>query len=101
MGTWENTGNCLGNAPSSSDLAKWAADSVVSSGADYDYPTTPIDFIGRATNPNGTTGGAYVYSQNITSALTVTCPTDCSGEAIGASGATKAVSAMLAECKPH
>jgi hypothetical protein len=101
VGTWENTGDCLGTSATPAELAKWAADSVVSPGADFDYPHTPVDFIDCATNPNGTTGGAYFYSKAVTSSVTVTCPTDCSGESIGSSGATQAVSAMLAQCKPH
>jgi hypothetical protein len=100
VGTWENTGDCGGTA-TDSDRAKWAADSVVSPGADYDYGATPVDFIDCATNPNGTTGGAYFYSSAIKSPHTVSCPTQCSGESLGTDGLATALSEMLANCTPR
>jgi len=98
VGPWENTPDCGSASPTPEDLAKWAADSVVSAGAAYDYPHTIVDFIDCATNPNGTTGGAYFYSQSITSTHSVSCPTQCSGEALGTDGSAQAVSAMQAQC---
>jgi hypothetical protein len=100
LNAWENTMACNNN-PSPADLAKWAADSVVSPSASYDYPKTIVDFIDCTVNPNGTTGGAYFYSSQITSTHSVFCATQCSGEAIGTDGAAQATSAMHTQCVPR
>jgi len=100
MNPWENTTTCGGSAPAA-DIAKWSADSVVSAGADYDYPQTLVTFWDCTINPNGTTGGAYFYSQKISSMHSVTCFTQCSGEDLGNAGWTAALQSVLADCKPR
>ncbi len=98
MDAWENTSSCGAATPVPADVAKWAADSVVSPGATYDYPKTLVDFLDCAVNPNGTTGGAFFYSQKIGSSHSVSCPTDCSGEALGTIGTAKQLQLMIAGC---
>ncbi len=74
---------------------------VVSPGADYDYPRTLVSFWDCATMTNGTAGGAYFYSQAVTSTHTVQCFTACSGEALGAAGIMGIGEAMLSDCVPR
>lgn len=102
--TWENTKTCGAASPSVDDLLKWARDSVVSPGADYDYPKTVVDFFDCTNMPNGTTGGAFFYSSKITSTHTVHCfdkaNDECSGEALG-KGVNVLVDEMVAKCVPR
>ena len=98
---WANTTTCGDASPAASDLAKWAEDSVVSPGADYDYAQTVVSFWDCATNPNGTTGGAYFYSREIVSTRSVTCPTTCSGENLGTAGFAVQLEAMRSGCVPR
>lgn len=98
---WENTTTCGTGMPSSSDLAKWAADSVVSPTASYAYPKTLVSFFDCMANPNGTTGGAYFYSQQITSQHDVTCYTACTGEELGSQGWSEYGAAVLDQCVPR
>jgi hypothetical protein len=58
---------------SSADQAKWAADSVVSSGATYDYPKTQLGFWYCANNSNEATGQGSFFVERVSSAKTVTC----------------------------
>jgi hypothetical protein len=101
MNPWENTQTCGAASPDPTEIAKWAADSVVSPGASYDYPQTVVDFFDCVTNPNGTTGGAYFYSQEITSAHAVRCFTACSGEDLGTAGWATLRDDVLAGCVPR
>jgi len=98
---WENTTTCGTGMPSSADLAKWAADSVVSPTANYAYPKTLVSFFDCMANPNGTTGGAYFYSQQITSQRDVTCYTACTGEELGSQGWSDYGAAVLDQCVPR
>ena len=102
---WENTTTCGASSPPIEDILKWARDSVVSPGADYDYPKTVVDFFDCTNMPNGTTGGAFFYSSAITSPKSVFCfdgPTDgCSGEALGPGGVATLVSELTAKCVPR
>ena len=70
----------------------------MSPGADYDYPQTAVEYFDCDVNPNGTTGGAYFYSQAITSTHSVTCFTACSGEDLGNAGWTALRDAVLTGC---
>jgi hypothetical protein len=101
MDDWENTTTCGSATPLPADLAKWTADSVVSAGADYDYPRTVVALFNCTINPNGTTGGAFFYGQRITSAHAQTCFTQCAGEDLGTAGWAAALQAVIADCKPR
>lgn len=81
VGGWENTpGRCGTETPLPADLARWEADSVVSPGATYAYPLTPVRFYYCATLPNGTPGLGSFYLDAITSARSVQCGTRCADE---------------------
>ncbi len=101
LNNWENTTTCGSMMPNPAELTKWTADSVVSAGADYDHPKTLVTFWDCTVNPNGTTGGAYFYSQKITSQHTVTCFTQCNGEDLGNAGWNTALQSVIADCKPR
>jgi len=101
---WENTMSCGASSPPVEDILKWASDSVVSPGADYDYAKTAVDFFDCTTMPNGTTGGAFFYSSAITSSKAVFCfdgaTHGCSGEALG-TGVDTLVSELTTKCVPR
>jgi hypothetical protein len=99
----EGTTTCLGT-PSAADVAHWAADSVVSPGASYDYPQTPVSAWYCGNKPNETTGLGYLYHSQITSAKDVHCVGGaCSGEDVYADAptVTAMVQALAAGCVPH
>jgi hypothetical protein len=101
---WENTTTCGSATPDPADVAKWKSDSVVSPGAVYAYPATPVEFFVCTYQPNGTTGGAYFYSKEITTKHAVFCfdgPNDgCKGEGLG-NGVSKLVDQLIVNCVPH
>jgi hypothetical protein len=101
MNPWEHTTTCGAVSPPASDIVRWAADSVVSPAASYDYPNTVVTFWDCAVNPNGTTGGAYFYSKEIVSTKQVTCFTACSGESLGTAGQAAQADDLLARCIPR
>jgi hypothetical protein len=101
LDTWEHTTTCGAPSPSSEDQQRWAADSMVSATANYNYPQTGVAFRDCAINPNGTTGGAYFFSQAISSARTVECFTGCSGEDLGSAGWTAQGNDLIANCQPR
>ncbi len=69
----EGTSSCLDAGITQATISRWAADSVVSPGAVYDYPETPIDFWYCVNQPNETTGLGSFYSESITSTHTLNC----------------------------
>jgi hypothetical protein len=74
----ENTATCSSANPPSADIARWAADSIVSPGAIYNYPSTPLRFY-FCTSPttNEVTGlGSFFYEQ-IASQKSMGCYTSC------------------------
>jgi hypothetical protein len=109
---WEGLQVC-GAGASSADLEKYAADSVVSPGASYDYPKTGVSgwFCGQS--PNGTGEGGALFLAKITAAGAppqVFCGTNCSGESIydtsavlsdGTLVSDRMVDELRAGCRPH
>jgi hypothetical protein len=104
LNPWENSTTCGSPSPDPKEIAKWARDSVVSPGAVFAYPKTPVEFFVCTEKPNGTTGGAYFYSQAITTEHAVFCfdaaNDGCSGEGLG-KGVMKLVSEMDVKCVPR
>ncbi|HJZ86020.1 MAG TPA: hypothetical protein VKN99_12665 [Polyangia bacterium] len=100
---WENTTTCGTPNPPVADQARWAADSVVSPGADFDYPQTVMSFWFCATNPNETTGLGSFYIERISSQKSVTCATQCTGEGVfnDPQAHQMMIDAMVAGCVPR
>lgn len=80
---WQNTTSCgppYGDA-SAADLAQWAADSVVSPGADYDYPQTEVGFWYCANDSNEAAGQGSWFADEVLSSKSINCVTGtCSVE---------------------
>lgn len=99
----EGTSTC-GGSPSAADLAQWARDSVVSPGARYDYPATPVSLWYCGNAPNETTGLGFLYHSRITSQKEVHCVGGaCSGEDVYADAptVTAMVQALADGCVPR
>jgi len=62
---WENTTTCAVKQPLQSDIDKWAADSLVTTGANYLYPKTAMSWFFCVTPPvNNSTGeGKFLIDQ--------------------------------------
>ena len=104
VGGWENTpGRCGAGQALPADLTHWAADSVVSPGATYAYPLTPVRFYYCAASPNATTGLGSFYVDAITTAHSVQCGTRCADEGAMDDPTIYAamVSDMQAGCTPR
>ena len=100
----EHTSTCNSGTASSADLAAWAADSIVSPGATYDYPNTPVSFFYcTSATTNEVTGLGSFYVEQITSTKSVGCYTQCTDEAVGQDPAGKVAVAqsMLDGCIPR
>jgi hypothetical protein len=113
----EQTTTCGCTTPScvsSADRDRWRADSIVSDGADFDYPKTAMSFwFCGNDDTNGSTGGAFYYDavKNVsTNSVTVNCfggpsgPTStCEGEGVFKDPAAfnGAISAMTTGCIPR
>lgn len=102
----EGTTTCgMPNGDSSpADQSKWANDSVVSAGADYDYPQTELGFWYCGNNPNEASGQGSFFVEQVTSAKTVTCVTGaCAVEPAWTDPAAKLamIDAMGAGCVPR
>jgi hypothetical protein len=108
VNTWENTTTCDAKSPLSSDIKKWAADSIVTSGANFTYPKTAMSWYFCATPPvNNSTGeGKFLIDRVVpkNNPPDVSCYTGvCKGEAVwqdvNAFNATQ--SEMVAQCVPN
>lgn len=62
---WENTTTCTVKPPLQSDIDKWAADSIVTTGGNYAYPKTAMSWFFCVTPPvNNSTGqGKFLIDQ--------------------------------------
>lgn len=101
---WMGTQTCgapYGEA-SQQDIDAWASNSIVSDGADYDYPQTVLAFWECATNPNGTPGLGAFYMEQLASDYSVTCQVDdCMGEPPWPGGFDAMVAEMTVGCVPR
>jgi len=86
VNTWENTTTCAVKPPLQSDIDKWAADSIVTTGANYSYPKTNMSWFFCVTPPvNNSTGeGKFLIDQVIPkNPADVNCYSGvCKGEAV-------------------
>jgi hypothetical protein len=105
---WENTTSCGAKAPLSSDIKKWAADSIVAPGANFTYPKTAMSWYFCATPPvNNSTGeGKFLIERVVpkNNPPDVSCYSGvCQGEAVwqdpNAFNATQ--NEMIAQCVPN
>jgi hypothetical protein len=108
VNTWENTTTCDAKSPLSSDIKKWAADSIVTPGANFTYPKTAMSWYFCATPPvNNSTGeGKFLIDRVVpkNNPPDVSCYSGvCKGEAVwqdvNAFNATQ--SEMVAQCVPN
>ncbi len=108
VNSWENTTTCGAKSPLPSDIKKWAADSIVTAGANFTYPKTAMSWYFCATPPvNNSTGeGKFLIDRVIpkNNPPDVSCYSGvCKGEAVwqdpNAFNATQ--SEMLAQCVPN
>jgi hypothetical protein len=84
---WENTTTCSARNPLQSDIDKWAADSIVTTGGNYTYPKTSMSWFMCVTPPvNNSTGeGKFLIDSVVpkNSPPDVNCYTGvCQGEAV-------------------
>jgi len=100
----EGTHTCGADAAAPADIAKWTADSIVSPGADYEYPQTGMSFwFCAGTDLNESSGlGSFLVDKvrPLGDAPPVNCFTDCMGENVlgDPSAATASVADMVAGC---
>jgi hypothetical protein len=108
VNSWENTTTCDAKSPLSSDIKKWAADSIVTPGANFTYPKTAMSWYFCATQPvNNSTGeGKFLIDRVVpkNNPPDVSCYSGvCKGEAVwqdvNAFNATQ--SEMVAQCVPN
>jgi hypothetical protein len=104
---WENTTTCDTKNPPQADINKWAADSIVTSTAAYNYPQTAMSWFYCVTNPNNSTGqGVFLIDQLTPKNVPadVNCYSGvCQGEGVwqDPNAFNTTVSDMLAQCVPN
>lgn len=105
---WENTTTCDSKNPLQSDIDKWAADSIVTTGANFSYPKTSMSWFMCVTPPvNNSTGeGKFLIDQVLpkNSPPDVNCYSGvCQGEAVwqDAKAFNTTHAEMLARCVPN
>jgi len=102
---WENTTTCAAKNPLQSDIDKWAADSVITTGGNYNYPKTSMSWFMCVTPPvNNSTGeGKFLIDKVVpkNSPPDVSCYSGvCQGEAVwqDTNAFNKTHSEMLSKC---
>src|SRR3954468_627362 len=102
---WENTTSCDVKNPLQSDIDKWAADSIVTTGANFSYPKTSMSWFMCVTPAvNNSTGeGKFLIDQVVpkNSPPDVNCYSGvCQGEAVwqDTSAFNKTHQEMLSKC---
>jgi hypothetical protein len=108
VNTWENTTTCNVKPPLRSDATKWAADSIVTTGATYSYPKTAMSWFFCVTPPvNNSTGEGKFLIDKV---LPKNAPADvncysgvCQGEAVWQDTAAfnTTHTQMLSQCVPN
>jgi len=108
VNSWENTTTCGAKSPLSSDIKKWAADSIVAPGANFTYPKTAMSWYFCATPPvNNSTGeGKFLINRVIpkNNPPDVSCYSGvCQGEAVwqDANAFNATQNEMIAQCVPN
>jgi hypothetical protein len=106
---WENTTTCAQPNPLASDIARWAGDSVVTTGMNYTYPKTAMSWFFCVTpgSLNESTGQGSFLIEKV---LPKNAPPDvncysgtCQGEAVwnDPNAFNTTLSEMLAQCAPN
>jgi len=105
---WEGTTTCGAPKPLRSEIGRWADDSLVSSGANYDYPQTAMSWFFCVTPPiNESTGqGSFLIDEVVpkNAPPDVNCYSGaCQGEAVwqDPDAFNTTVSEMLAQCQAN
>lgn len=104
---WEASPACGHAGASSSDVARWQHDSVVSPDAVLDYPRTSLAAWFCVNAPDATVGEGSVFFDSLTSNATVHCVAGgaaggvCSGEVPWPSALPDMVDDLVARCVPH
>jgi hypothetical protein len=108
VNVWENTTTCDGKNPPQADIDKWAADSIVSTGANYSYPKTSMSWFSCVTPPvNNSTGqGKFLIDKVVPKNFPpdINCYSGiCQGEAVwqDPTAFSTTQSEMLAKCVPN
>ena len=105
VNNWENTTTCAAKNPLQSDIDRWAADSIVTTGANFSYPKTSMSWFMCVTPPvNNSTGeGKFLIDAVVpkNSPPDVNCYSGvCQGEAVwqDTNAFNKTHSEMLSKC---
>lgn len=108
VNAWENTTTCGSAHPLPPDIARWAADSIVTSNVSFVYPNTGMSWFFCATSPvNESTGqGSFLIDQVVpkNAPPDVNCYSGtCQGENVwqDPNAVAAAESEMLAQCVPN
>jgi hypothetical protein len=109
---WENIQaplTCGSTGVPADELQRWHDDSVMSTGAAYDYPHTTVDFFDCTNHATAVTGMAKLYYDEIVAAendpqrSSYHCygaADQCTGEGLGTRGVAEAIQAMKDRCVP-
>jgi hypothetical protein len=87
-----------------SERARWESDSLVSTGAVFDYPQTPLAFYYCSTEPNSAVGLGSFYLEQVTSSKVVHCiGGECTGEGTYRDplGFAQMVNDLVTSCVPN
>jgi hypothetical protein len=104
---WEATTTCGKPNPLRGEIGRWADDSLVSSGANYEYPQTAMSWFFCVTQPNESTGqGSFLIDQVVpkNAPPDVNCYSGaCQGEGVwqDPNAFKLTVSEMLAQCQAN
>jgi len=105
--TWENTTTCATQQPLQSDIDKWMADSLVTTGGNYTYPKTGMSWFFCTTPPvNISTGEGKLFIDQVHPKKTpdVNCYSGiCKGESVwqDKTAFNNTHSEMLSQCIPN
>jgi hypothetical protein len=106
---WENIQAplmCGSTGVPATELARWQADSIISTGAVYAHPKTQVEFFDCTNSATAVTGMAQLYYNELMGGGTTTsyhcydATNNCMNENLG-TGGQDAIAAMLAGCVPR
>jgi hypothetical protein len=97
LNSWEGTQSCVIGTPSADDIDRWTADSS-DTGGSFDYPQTGTSFYYCVPANAGAGLGTFFIDKVTAPVKTVTCFTDCTGEALGPDDTKMMVADMDRDC---
>jgi hypothetical protein len=105
---WENIAaplTCGSTGVPAAELARWQADSIISTGAVYAYPKTQVEFFDCTNSATAVTGMAQLFYNELMGGTTTSyhcydATNNCMNEGLG-TGNQDAIAAMLAGCVPR